>query len=239
MLLVNGEWSGGGGASCYDFPRGPEPVRGTAMQPSPFKILDHPLLAYHVGRLRDVRTGPADFRHHLHAAGRALAHEAARDLPVRMENVTTPLEITSAPVWERPLVLVPILRAGLGLVHGFLDELPWARVGHLGMARNEETLAPEAYYARLPPDVGASDMWVLDPMLATGGSACAAVATLKAAGARWLRLCCLVAAPEGVARFRDAHPDVPVLAAALDRALDARAYILPGLGDAGDRYFGT
>jgi len=210
------------------------------MQPSPdHGLLTHPLLAYHLGRLRDQRTGSTEFRHHLHAAARGLAHEAARFLAQRMEPATTPLEGTTVAVWERPLVFVPILRAGLGLLHGFLEELPWARVGHLGMARNESTLEPEAYYTRLPDGLGRSDVWVLDPMLATGGSASAALATLKAAGARHLALCCLVAAPEGIRRVESDHPGIRLHVAAIDRALNDRGFILPGLGDAGDRYFGT
>ena len=203
------------------------------------RFLSHPLLSYHLGRLRDQRTDATHFRRHLHAAARALAHEAARHLPQHPVEITTPLEVTTAAAWDRPLIFVPILRAGLGLLHGFLEELPWAKVGHLGMARNETTLEPEAYYARLPEGLDQADVWVLDPMLATGGSASAALATLKQAGAKHLVLCCLVGAPEGIRRLEADHPDVRLHLAAVDRCLNERGFILPGLGDAGDRYFGT
>jgi len=210
------------------------------MQPSPdHGLLTHPLLAYHLGRLRDQRTGSTEFRHHLHAAARGLAHEAARFLAQRMEPATTPLEGTTVAVWERPLVFVPILRAGLGLLHGFLEELPWARVGHLGMARNESTLEPEAYYTRLPDGLGRSDVWVLDPMLATGGSAIATVDVLKQWGVKKIKFVGLIAAPEGIDALHGAHPDVDIHIAAIDDHLNERKYIVPGLGDAGDRQFGT
>ena len=202
-------------------------------------VASHPLLDFHLTRLRDASADAEVFRTHVVAAARVLAVEIARNLPTREQQVGTPLEICAGKDWARPLVMVPILRAGLGLLHGFLETLPWARVGHLGMARDEESLQPTAYYTRLPDGIDEADVLVLDPMLATGGSAAAALTVLRQAGVRHLRFCCLVAAPEGLARLAVDHPDVPVLVGALDRQLNERGFILPGLGDAGDRYFGT
>jgi uracil phosphoribosyltransferase len=167
-----------------------------------------------------------------------LAYEALRDLPVREVSVETPLERTvgSTPA---PVIVIAVLRAGLGMVDGFLRFVPDAAIGHLGMRRNEETLQPEDYYESLPEGIDHSTVFVVDPMLATGGSASAALRRMRRAGATDLRLVCLVAAPEGVSAVQAAHPDVPILAAVLDRALDERGYIRPGLGDAGDRLFGT
>jgi uracil phosphoribosyltransferase len=152
---------------------------------------------------------------------------------------TTPLEITSGEAVSRPIILVPILRAGLGFLDGFLDLIPQAAVAHIGLARNEETLLPEAYYLRHPDPLAEAELILLDPMLATGGSAAQAVTTLREAGAQRIRFACLLAAPEGIAALAAAHPDVPVFTAAIDRCLNEKGYILPGLGDAGDRLFGT
>ena len=203
------------------------------------RVAAHPLLDYHLARLREESAGPEAFRTHVIAAARVLAVEAVRDLPTVERAVRTPLEVTTGRDWARPLVLVPILRAGLGLLHGFLEVLPWARVGHLGMARDEETLQPTSYFSRLPDGIAEADVIVLDPMLATGGSGAAALAELRRAGARHLKFCCLVATPEGLQRMGRDHSDIPVLAGALDRGLNEHGFILPGLGDAGDRYFGT
>lgn len=213
-------------------------TKSTPLHPAA-RIADHPLLDYHLTRLRAASADAEAFRCHVVAAARVLAVESARSLPTCDRQVTTPLEICAGKDWARPLVMVPILRAGLGLLHGFLETMPWARVGHLGMARDEESLQPTAYYTRLPDGINDADVLVLDPMLATGGSATAALAVLRGAGVKHLRFCCLVAAPEGLARLAADHPDVPVLVGALDRQLNERGYILPGLGDAGDRYFGT
>ena len=169
-----------------------------------------------------------------------MAYEVTKDLVTEPVEIETPLErMTGRMVSGKKLTLVPILRAGLGMADGISQLLPSARVGHIGLYREENSLQPVHYYAKLPADEGERDYFVLDPMLATGGSATAAVTTLKTAGARRIRLLCLVAAPEGVKRMLDGHPDVPIFAAALDRGLNEHGYILPGLGYAGDRFFGT
>jgi uracil phosphoribosyltransferase len=203
-------------------------------------VVDHPLLSRALQVLRAADTSRAVFRAAMAQATHALAYEALRDLPVEEVEVRTPLEVTTAMVPARPVAVVAILRAGLGMVDGFLEQIPDAAVGHLGMRRNETTHKPEAYYESLP-SVIADDVttFVVDPMLATGGSAVAALRRLREAGARDLRLVCLVAAPEGVAAVRSVEPDVPITVAALDRELDENAFIRPGLGDAGDRIFGT
>jgi uracil phosphoribosyltransferase len=193
--------------------------------PADLTIVEHPVLEDRLAVLRDVATPHGTFRQALHEASAILAIEATRDLPTVEHEIDTPL--------------VPVLRAGLGMVEGFLRLLADARVGHLGMQRDEDTLEPTGYFERMPPGMGEAHVFLLDPMLATGGSAVAALDRLKANGARRLRLICLVAAPEGVKAVQDAHPDVRIWTAALDRGLDDHAYIRPGLGDAGDRVFGT
>ncbi|UTI65805.1 uracil phosphoribosyltransferase [Paraconexibacter antarcticus] len=205
----------------------------------PLHVVDHPLLARQIAVLRSVATGREQFRAALAEAAGALAYEALRDVPVAEVTVRTPLEETTGAALAHPVMVVAVLRAGLGMVDGFLRLVPDAAVGHLGMRRNEETLQPEDYYESLPAGVEASTVFVVDPMLATGGSAVAALTRMRRAGARDLRLVCLVAAPEGVAAVHAAFPDVPITAGALDRGLDARGFIRPGLGDAGDRIFGT
>jgi uracil phosphoribosyltransferase len=179
------------------------------------------------------------FRRALHEASAILAIEATRDLPTRDVTVDTPLEPANGDRVLGEVAVVPVLRAGLGMVEGFLQLLPDARVGHLGMQRDEAELTPVDYYERLPPGLAESYVYVVDPMLATGGSAVHALDRLKAAGAERLALVCLVVAPEGLAAMEEHHPDVPVWTAAVDRELDGNAYIRPGLGDAGDRVFGT
>jgi uracil phosphoribosyltransferase len=202
-------------------------------------VVQHPVLDDRLAVLRDEATPHGAFRLALHEASAILAIEATRDLPTVQRTIATPLEPAEAHRLEAPIIIVPVLRAGLGMVEGFLRLLADARAGHLGLQRDEDTLEPTGYFERLPPGMGEAYVFLLDPMLATGGSAVAALGRLKANGARRLRLICLVAAPEGVEAVRDAHPDVPIWTAALDRQLDEHGYIRPGLGDAGDRVFGT
>jgi uracil phosphoribosyltransferase len=202
-------------------------------------VVDHVLLRRLVSILRDRTTPHGVFRQTLDDAAMILAYEAMRGLRVDEYEVQTPLEGAQAVRLADEVVLVAILRAGLGLVDGFLRLVPDARVGHLGMYRDEEALRPVGYYENIPSGVAAAEVFVVDPMLATGGSATQAIARLKRAGAQRLMFVCLVAAPEGVTALRTAHPEVPILTAALDRELDDNGFIRPGLGDAGDRIFGT
>lgn len=205
-----------------------------------FAVCDHALLRHRMALLRDRATPSDIFRETLAEIGAILATETLRDLPETTAQVATPLETMPHPVLAGPApALVAVLRAGLGLLEGARRVLPEAPIGHIGLVRDEKTLQPSGYMARLPANLAARGALLLDPMLATGGSAIAAATQLKAAGATQIRFLCVVAAPEGVANFTAAHPDIPVLAAALDRQLDARGFILPGLGDAGDRCFGT
>jgi uracil phosphoribosyltransferase len=203
------------------------------------RVVDHPLLANRVAVLRNQDTDRAGFRRALRAAAVLLAVEATRDLATIEGRVTTPLEETAATWIAGDVVLVPVLRAGLGMLDAFLDVVPEARVGHIGLERDEVSLQPRRYFERLPQEVPVARTLVLDPMLATGGSAVHALQALREAGARELALVVLVAAPEGVAAVHEAHPDVPIYAAVLDRELDDDGFIRPGLGDAGDRVFGT
>jgi uracil phosphoribosyltransferase len=203
------------------------------------QVVDHPLLSGALSALRSAATSREGFRTAMAEAAAILAYEATRDLPVHEVEIETPLETTTQLVPAGPVAVVAILRAGLGMVDGFLRLVPDAAVGHLGMRRNEETFRPEPYYESLPAAIPAATTFIVDPMLATGGSAVAALRRLRAAGAGDLRLVCVVAAPEGVAAVRAVEPGVPITVAALDRGLDGRAYIRPGLGDAGDRIFGT
>ena len=202
-------------------------------------VVDHPLLKRDLTILRRADTPHGVFRQKIQDAAAILAYEAMRGLPLRDIAVDTPLEQTAGHAVAVPVVVVPILRAGLGLVDGFVRYVPEARVGHLGMYRDEVTHQPVDYYSNLPEGLAEAHVFVVDPMLATGGSAAGAITFLKRHGARHVQMVCLVAAPEGVRRLADEHPDVPVLAATLDRELDANAFIRPGLGDAGDRIFGT
>ena len=203
-------------------------------------VVDHPLVQHKMGVLRDVSTSKKTFRSLVEELSMLLAYEATKGFPLEPVTIETPLERMEArQVAGKKVTLVPILRAGLGMVDGVLRLMPSARVGHIGLYRNEETLEPVHYYFKIPGDAESREFLVLDPMLATGGSASAAVTALKERGAASVRLMCLVAAPEGVERMQADHPDVPVIAAALDRQLNENGYILPGLGDAGDRLFGT
>lgn len=202
-------------------------------------VVDHPLLRRDVTILRDKDTPHGLFRKTISDAAAILAYEAMRDLHTREIDVETPLERAQGHQIAREVVVIPILRAGLGLVDGFVRFVPEARVGHLGMRRDEETHRPVGYYRNIPSGIGNANVYVVDPMLATGGSASRAITELKKEGARHFKFVCLVAAPEGVEMLNHDHPDVPILAATLDRELDENAYIRPGLGDAGDRIFGT
>jgi uracil phosphoribosyltransferase len=202
-------------------------------------VVEHPVLADRLTVMRDRNTGHGEFRQALFEASAILAVEAARDLPVTDVEVDTPLEPASGSRLPAEITIVPVLRAGLGMVDGFLRLLPGARVGHVGVYRDEQEHRPVDYYERLPPGLADSHVFVVDPMLATGGSAVHALDRLRSAGARQLALVCLVVAPEGLRAVEEHHPDVPIWAAAVDRQLDENAYIRPGLGDAGDRVFGT
>jgi len=202
-------------------------------------IIEHPLVRRDLTLLRDRNTPSDQFRAILHRTSVLMAYEVTKRLPLRQVIVATPLEKTRGAKVARRVVLVPILRAGLGLVGGFLEVIPDARVGHIGLYRDEQSLKPVDYYFKVPRNLRASLVLILDPMLATGGSGVAAISYLKNKGARLVVYVSVVAAPEGVRRIRVAHPDVAIYACALDRELNAKGYILPGLGDAGDRIFGT
>ncbi len=206
----------------------------------PLTIVDHPLVRHKLGLLRDVETTTRDFRQLAGEIAAFLCYEATRELELEAIEVRTPLELTQAHrISGKKLGVVAVLRAGVGMLDAVIDLVPVARVGFVGLYRDEVTLQPVEYYCKLPGDLAQRDVIVLDPMLATGGSAAAAIGACKRQGARRLTLVCLVAAPEGVARLEAEHPDVRVLSAALDRGLDGHGYILPGLGDAGDRLYGT
>ena len=202
-------------------------------------VIDHPLIRHKLSRLRDVRTEPPDFRRLLGEIAGLMVYEVSRDFPTTKIEIQTPLERTSGEQIHSPVTLVPILRAGIGMTNGILALMPGARVGHIGIYRDETTLQPVAYYDKFPPDIADGPVLLIDPMLATGGSACHAATTLKERGCRDIRFVCLVVAPPGVKRMLDHHADVPIYAAAIDRELNDRGYIMPGLGDAGDRIFGT
>lgn len=203
-------------------------------------VIDHPLVQHKLTIMRDVNTGPKDFRELLEEISMLMAYEITRDLPTEEVEVTTPLARGRFRMLAgKKIGLVPILRAGLGMVGGVLRLIPAARVGHVGLYRDPATHLPVEYYCKLPPDVSEREIIVLDPMLATGGSAVAAIDVLKERGARQIKLMALVAAPEGVRLVQERHPDVDIYVAAVDSHLDEHAYIVPGLGDAGDRLYGT
>ena len=200
----------------------------------------HPLVQHKLSYLRDVRTPTVNFRRLLNEVTLLLTYEATKDLPTELVEVETPLERTRAPrISGKKLAVCPILRAGVGMLDGVLTLISGARVGFIGVYRDEATLQPVEYYVKLPEDIAEREVIVLDPMLATGNSTAAAVETLAAAGATSIRLVAIIAAPEGIARIRDAHPEVHIVVAAIDRGLDERSFIVPGLGDAGDRLYGT
>jgi uracil phosphoribosyltransferase len=203
-------------------------------------VLEHPLIRHKLAILRDKSTPVKDFKQLVSEIAMLMTYEVTRDLPTEPVEIETPLERTMAQrVAGKKLTLVPILRAGLGMVEGISHLIPSARVGHIGLYRDHATLKPVSYYFKVPAAEAGRDFFLLDPMLATGGSAVAAVSKLRESGATRIRFLCLVAAPEGVRAMLEAHPGVPVFTAALDRELNAKGYILPGLGDAGDRIFGT
>ncbi len=215
--------------------------RGTVpdMTSTAIEVLDHPLIQHKLMRIRDVSTPPDVFRALVSQVAGLMVFQISRDLPVRDVDVETPLETTTCSRLAGPVTIVPILRAGIGMADGITSLMPEARTGHVGLYRNEETLEPVEYYCKLPEDIAAGPVFLVDPMLATGGSAIAAVRLLEARGCRDIRLVCLVAAPEGAAAMAQQCPNVAVFTAALDRQLNDLGYILPGLGDAGDRIFGT
>ena len=203
-------------------------------------IVDHPLVAHKLTLMREKDTSTASFRQLLREISHLLAYEVTRDLPVTTKRIETPLCEMDAPMIEgKKLALVSILRAGNGLLDGILELIPAARVGFVGLYRDEETLQPVQYYFKVPNELEDRLTIVVDPMLATGNSSAAAIDLLKGAGATNIRFLCLLAAPEGVARMKEAHPDVPIVTAALDSHLNDHGYIVPGLGDAGDRMYGT
>ncbi len=203
-------------------------------------VMTHPLIQHKVTLIRSVDTGTKDFRQLLEEIALLMGYEITRDLPLEDVKVQTPLvEAIGKQIAGKKLGIVPILRAGLGMVNGLLELMPMAKVGHVGMYRDPETLQPVEYYCKLPSDLADRRIIVTDPMLATGGSAAAAISLLKEKGAKDIQLMCLVAAPEGVEVVNKAHPDVRIYVAALDEKLNDHGYILPGLGDAGDRIFGT
>ena len=202
-------------------------------------ILEHPLIQQKLFYLRDKRTNNLNFRTMLNEISGLMVYEVTRNFPVRPREVETPLEKTTGYVLAKSVILVPILRAGLAMSDGILRLIPHAKVGHLGLYRDKETLKPVEYYRKFPPDIEDSEIMVIDPMLATGGSAVAAIDFVKKAGGKSIKFICLVAAPEGVQMLEEHHPDVPIFTAALDRELNDHKYILPGLGDAGDRIYGT
>jgi uracil phosphoribosyltransferase len=206
----------------------------------PITVVDHPLVQHKLSLMRDEKTPSNVFRQLLREVSLLLGYEVLRDLDMTEVTITTPLGTMQAPALSgKKLVLVPILRAGQGLLDGLLELVPSARVGHIGLYRDHDTLRPVQYYLKLPADIGARSVVLLDPMLATGNSAVAAIDRLKEAGAQDIRFLCLLAAPEGVKAVAASHPDVRIFTAAVDDRLDENGYIVPGLGDAGDRMYGT
>lgn len=203
-------------------------------------VLDHPLIQHKVGIIRRIETGTKDFRTLVSEIAKLMCFEATRDLKLKEVEIETPIcKTTVRELAGKKLAVVPILRAGLGMVDGMLDMIPSAKVGHIGLYRDPETLNPVEYYCKLPADCNEREVFVVDPMLATGGSSSAAITMLKEHGCRNIHFMCIIAAPEGIARIQKDHPDVDIYVAALDDHLNEHGYIVPGLGDAGDRIFGT
>ncbi|MCC2125819.1 uracil phosphoribosyltransferase [Hominiventricola filiformis] len=203
-------------------------------------IMDHPLIQHKIGIIRRQETGSKDFRQLISEIAMLMCYEATRDLKLTDVEIETPIsKMTAKELAGKKLAVVPILRAGLGMVDGMLSMIPAAKVGHIGLYRNEETLEPIEYYCKLPKDCAEREVFVVDPMLATGGSATAAITMLKNKGVKKIRFMCIVAAPQGIERMQKEHPDVDLYVGALDDHLNENGYIVPGLGDAGDRIFGT
>ncbi|MBR6790466.1 MAG: uracil phosphoribosyltransferase [Oscillospiraceae bacterium] len=203
-------------------------------------IMDHPLIKHKISLLRDKSTGSKEFRELVSEIAMLMCYEATRDLPLKEVEVETPLMVAKTQVINGGrFAFVPILRAGLGMVEGMLNLVPAAKIGHIGMYRDPETLQPKEYYCKLPSDIATRETYVLDPMLATGGTAIDAIQALKNRGVTKLKFLCILAAPEGLEALTAAHPDVAIYCAHMDDRLNSHAYILPGLGDAGDRIFGT
>lgn len=203
-------------------------------------VIDHPLVQHKLSYIRDKNTGSKEFRELIEEVSMLMAYEVTRNLPLEDIDIDTPICTTKTKILSGKKVgIVPILRAGLGMVDGILKLIPAARVGHIGVYRDPDTLKPVEYYCKLPGDIAERDLIVVDPMLATGGSACAAIDFLKERGAVNIRLMGLIAAPEGIEKIQNLHPDVDIFVAAVDEGLNEHAYIVPGLGDAGDRLFGT
>ena len=202
--------------------------------------MSHPLIKHKISLLRDKNTGTNEFRKLIEEIGILMGYEALRDLPLEDVEVETPIETCKTPmIAGKKLAIVPILRAGLGMVEGMLAMIPAAKIGHIGLYRDPETLAPVEYYCKLPSDIASREVFVTDPMLATGGSATAAITMLKEKGAKKIHFMCIIASPEGIEKMHEVHPDVDVFVGALDDHLNEHGYIVPGLGDAGDRIFGT
>lgn len=207
-----------------------------------FHVMKHPLIEHKLTILRQTKTGTKDFREIVNEIARLLAYEVSRDLPLEEIEIETPIvKTTQKTLAGKKVVVVPILRAGLGMVDGILDLIPAARVGHVGLYRDEETMQPVEYFVKMPSNLEERQLYVVDPMLATGGSAIAAIDSVLERGAKIenIKFICIVAAPEGVKALQEAHPNVEIYAAALDEKLNEQAYIVPGLGDAGDRLYGT
>ena len=203
-------------------------------------VMDHPLIAHKIGIIRKKETGTREFRDMVSEIGALITYEATTDLKLQDVEIETPIcKTTVKELAGKKLAVIPILRAGLGMVEGVLTMIPSAKVGHIGLYRNEETLEPVEYYCKIPKDCSERDVFVVDPMLATGGSAIAAIQMLKNRGVKNMRFLCVIAAPEGVKKLQEAHPDVDIYIGALDEHLNENGYIVPGLGDAGDRIFGT
>ena len=203
-------------------------------------ILNHPLIQHKLTQIRRKETSTTHFRQMVNEIGGLMVYEVTRDLPLQSIDIETPVTKTSAPeIAGKKMVVVPILRAGLGMVDGIQQMIPSARIGHIGIFRDEETLQPHEYFSKFPDGLDQRDVFIVDPMLATGGSAIAAIESVKQRGAKSIKLICLVGAPEGVKAVNEKHPDVTIFLAALDEKLNEKGYIVPGLGDAGDRIFGT
>jgi uracil phosphoribosyltransferase len=203
-------------------------------------VMDHPLIQHKIGVIRRVDTGSRDFRAMIGEIACLITYEATKDLKLKDVEIETPIcKTTVKELAGKKMAIIPILRAGLGMVEGVLTLIPSAKVGHIGLYRNEETLEPVEYYCKIPADCSERDVFVVDPMLATGGSSVAAIQMLKERGVKNIRFMCIIAAPEGIRRMQEAHPDVDIYVGALDDHLNEHGYIVPGLGDAGDRIFGT